>query len=378
MRLMLYDSWWSPYGVLQAVTDVSGKVVENGQSVLSFTVDGDVSYVELLSEPGVRFELYDGLDLIGGYELEEATITLPERISTIEVTAIGYDGALLDRLLSHPDPTTQHGPNTEIVFTKEYDHRSGPFETVAKGLIRDAAARQTEPVTVAPDLGRGPTVTVDARAVSLADLLWPLADRAGMSIRVSPNPNHYGYLVDVVPRRVLPGTLTDGPGPLTSGKLTIRRPLTSGVLVGGKGEGAARTFLRVDATDGRDTDWGIHGEMFRDARDAKDAATLIARGEETLAETAASYGLSLNLAEVDGFRWRDGYDVGDVISVDVSGLPYRDWVRRVEWSWKAGNGPGTGFSARPIVGDHKGQATAELVASIANMQRNDRIGKAAT
>ena len=377
MQIVVYNKAWARVGAIQAVTAIAGQELENGISVLQFTVDGDVSYAQAAASAGARFELYDGNDLIGGYELDEVTMTIPSRLSMVSVKAVGY-AAVLDRLLGQPEPTRVIPLEETYQFPVEYDHRSGPFETVVKGLVFDAAQRIGEPLTVVPTQGRGPVVTVDVRNHNLADTLWPLADRYGMSIRVGPNATSTGYLLDVVPRTEPRGIFVDGPGPLQAGVLTLRRPTAHIVVFGGPGEGVDRQFWQAAATDTRVQDWGVRGEVFRDARDVRDQGVFERRWAQALEETGPSYGLTLELAEVDGFRWRRGYDVGQKVSVQVGDTVYTDWVRRVEWEWRPGRGPGTGFSAKPIVGDHKGTATTDLVASVAAIQRTDRIGKADT
>lgn len=373
MRMMLYDRLWRRVGAVESVTAMSGVTVCNGVSSLSFDVDNNVQYVDVLTTPGAKVELYSDNQFIEAFRVVEYTTALPDRTGKVAVRCAGFND-LTARLLGYPQPTRTLPANTTSQFTTDYDNRTGPFETVAKGLILDAATRIGEPVTVTASQGRGPQWTASVRCHNLADVLSQAADKAGMNITVTPNAGHNGYLVDVTPRVMLPLTIAEQSQLIVGGKAIIREPKATRVIVGGQGEKTARVFYPALAPDLRESDWGVRREVFRDARDATDAAVLAKRAEETLSEGAPQYEVHLELAESEGFRWRAGYNVGDAVRVKIRGVLITDWIRRVEWSW----GHDRGLVATPIVGEPKGDATYAFAYALAAIQRRDRAGKAGT
>lgn len=88
--------------------------------------------------------------------------------------------------------------------------------------------------------------------------------------------------------------------------------------VGGEGEGTARTIIQVGEAAGLDL-----REMFVDAKDlAKDGLTqeeyreaLKTRGEEKLREAAASSSFECDAQADVNFRYRENYDLGDIVTV---------------------------------------------------------------
>ena len=374
LRLVVYDAAWRRVGAVESLTSASGVSVCNGVSSLSFAVDNDTPYAQELASPGTRLELFDGSAFVKAFRVPEYVIDLPWATGQVTVKAVGFDD-LLDRLTGYPEPTKTITSGTVGTFANDYDTRGGakPFETAAKGIIGDAAARLGEPVTVVASQGRGPSYAAQVRNDNLADLLYPDADKAGMVITVSPTAGHNGYLVDVVPRGSIGFVITEASGLIEKGTVRITEPKVTRVLAGGQGEKAARQFYALTAP-GRESAWGVTKEKFRDARDAADTPTLAKRAQESLDEGAATYAVNLSLREMDGFRGRDGSEVGATVQVRVGDLLITDWIRRVEWSWTKTEG----FTARPVIGDAAGDALQELTRNVGALVARDRRWKART
>lgn len=374
LRLVVYDVAWRRVGAVESLTSASGVSVCNGVSSLTFAVDNDTPYGQGLASPGTRLELFDDGAFVQAFRVPEYVIDLPRATGQVTVKAVGFDD-LLDRLTGYPEPTKTIPSGTVGTFANDYDTRGGskPFETAAKGIIGDAATRLGEPVTVVASQGRGPSYSAQVRNDNLADLLYPDADKAGMVITVAPTAGHDGYLVDVVPRGSIGFVITEASGLIEKGTVRITEPKVTRVLAGGQGEKAARQFYALTAP-GRESAWGVVKEKFRDARDAADTATLAKRAQESLDEGAASYAVSLSLREAEGFRWRDGYEVGDAVQIRIGDLLITDWIRRVEWSWSKNDG----FTARPIIGDASGDPLQEVTRSVGALVARDRRWKART
>ena len=374
LRLVVYDVAWRRVGAVESLTSASGVSVCNGVSSLTFAVDNDTPYAQELSSPGTRLELFDDGAFVQALRVPEYVIDLPRATGQVTVKAVGFDD-LLDRLTGYPEPTKTIASGTVGTFANDYDTRGGakPFETAAKGIIADAAARLGEPVTVVASQGRGPSYSAQVRSDNLADLLYPDADKAGMVITVGPTAGHDGYLVDVVPRGSVGFVITEASGLIEKGVVRITEPKVTRVLAGGQGEKADRQFYAL-TSPGRESAWGVAKEKFRDARDAADTATLAKRAQESMDEGAASYTVSLSLREAEGFRWRDGYEVGDAVQIRIGDLLITDWIRRVEWSWSKNDG----FTARPIIGDAAGDPLQEVTRSVGALVARDRRWKART
>ncbi len=149
--------------------------------------------------------------------------------------------------------------------TREYDVRSGPAETVAKGLTAANAARLGIRLRVLPDRGRGRHVRVNGRMHPTGDLLMPLIDKAGIGLTLVQQGAE--FVLDVYEPRTYPRTLSEAGGTVVEAKVTRQGPTSTRVVVGGGGEGVRREFIQV-VDEARETTWGDVVEVFRDADDA--------------------------------------------------------------------------------------------------------------
>jgi hypothetical protein len=236
----------------------------------------------------------------------------------------------------------------------EYYDVTGPAETVVKTLVAaNATTRLGRPVTVAPDLGRGDTITVSTRMHTLADRLIVAADLAGIGITVRQDGD--GFVVDCYEPRTFAHTLRERTGALTSWKHSTAAPTVTRVVVGAGGEGIARVFLGPYIDSAREAAWGVVREVFVDARDLKVddpelAAKAATRAAEALAAGAPKSGLALTLADTPAFGFPNAVNVGDRVPVDIGrGTVVTDVLRSAQITWRAGaNG---GLNVEPQVGE---------------------------
>jgi hypothetical protein len=212
-------------------------------------------------------------------------------------------------------------------------------ETAIKHYVRAhaadlaAPARQVPGLVVAADAARGPTVTVNGRYQSVLDLVREIGLLAGLGWEITYDPASGDFVFDV----------TDGVDRSASVFFdfafeTLERweELTSVIdaktvaLVAGQGEGTARDLVTRWA--GSEPSGFDRREAFLDARDVERGETtvLAQRGDAYLTATGAETSLEADVHQYGGFRYREHWDVGDLVTVRNAerGLAYA--VRVVE------------------------------------------------
>lgn len=239
--------------------------------------------------------------------------------------------------------------------TAEYHTLTGPAETVVKTLVQlNGVTRLGKPITIAPDLGRGQTITVAMRFHPLYDKLVPVLDAAGIGITIKQSGA--GLLLDCYEPEPYPLDLTEQAGIVTDYRWTFRPVAATDVVVGGKGEAVEREFRSfTDAP--RIAALGRRIEVFRDARDsnsevlAEREAVYAERAAETFAETKALPGVSISLSETSNFRYGgDRLNVGSRVRVKLgTGLIIEDILRSAHIRDSADDG----LTTIPQVGESK-------------------------
>jgi hypothetical protein len=231
-------------------------------------------------------------------------------------------------------------------------------------------------LSVATNLNRGATIPggVPLRMHPLADKLFPAVEAAGLGVTVwqaDTTPGvPAGLVLDVYEPVTHPRTLSVKGRTLKQVTMTRTRPAASRVIIGGQGEGTARTFRSLTDT-AREAQYGMRAETFRDARDDNTATVLDARGQETLTENGPKNGVSLILAGSGIFKYGPGgFHVGDRIPVKVAdGITVTKVVKECTLQWVSP----TYASLDPVIGDLTNQperVTAQRLAALARGQRN--------
>lgn len=337
----------------------------NAQPTVTITVAADHTYAAALLADGARVTIdYDQQQILSGPIRGKSGSSGKDSNLTL---AVEDDYRLLTRVLGWPNPT---GAITAQGAVAAMDTKTGPAETVAKWFIGRAVTRLGLPVTIAPDLGRGATITVAMRMHPLADRLLPLIDQAGIGVTV--RQVGAGLVVDAYTPAWYARDLTAASGVVTAWEWTSSGPSATRTVIGGQGEATAREF-RVVTDSALEGAWGDVIETFTDARDTDVPAEQDARGAVALAEGAPTAGLKLTLAETATFRYGRTVRVGDLVTtVLVPGAPpVTDVLREAVLSWTAADG----FLVTPVVGDRSDDPDrifARAVANIARAIRNQR------
>ena len=246
---------------------------------------------------------------------------------------------------------------------------TGTAEAVLKAAVTaNGVTRLGLPITVAASLGRGSSVTAKLRFHPLFERLFPVVDGAGIAasgIGVTMRQQASSIVLDAYVPQVHPRDLTESSGVIEGWSYTAAAPTATRVVVGGQGEAQLRVFRRLEDLP-REALWGRKIERFRDARDTNDNLLLYARGQETLDEGAAKYGLSVQLSQTANFRYGDKVKVGDTVTMKVGpGTSVTDVLTEATLSWTQDDG----WKATPRVGERSDDPDWRLARTIKNLAR---------
>jgi hypothetical protein len=360
-EILVYEGW-DFKGWVGRPGDVKPIVRHNVKSTATFTLDADHIRVANLIKPGARVMIYrhgalemsGPVRMVGGPFLNTSSLTF-----TVE-----DDFRIVNNWLGWPKPTAAlTGQNVE------YRTITGPAETVVKTVMAENATRLGFPLSIAPDLGRGATVNCTFRFHPIYDRLFPVVDQAGIGVTV--RQGGAGLILDCYATRDYEHHLSAEAGTVIGGTYSLAAPNATRVVVGGTGEGIARTFKGFPNA-ARETDWNDIIEVFQDARDSSTGDVYADRAAETLAEGAPLAGLSLELTETDHFRYGgDGLRVGDRVTAEVRGQLFTDVLREVRLSWDKG-----GDVATPVVGERSDDTDTLLAKRLRALQRDNADRKA--
>lgn len=340
-------------------------------STASIVVDADDPKAAGLAAAGARVVIErEGEHLIGG-PVRLTRGEGPQSESKLTFS-IEDDFRLLHRVLVWPVPNGVVTGNDIAGQTVEYYTVTGPAETVVKDVVsKNAITRLGLPVSTAPNLLRGASFTFTGRFHPLYERLYPALDQAGVGVTV--RQSGAGLVVDCYVPKVFPTTLSEASGTLTGWDYSTSAPKATRVVVGGQGEGTARTFKQYVDTS-LETVWGDKLEVFQDARDSAAAGIYAERATETLAEGAPMSGFSLSLSETENFRYggTEGVHVGDMVTVKVGSLIVTDVLREATLTWDAGNGE----TITPVIGERTDDPNKALAKRLRTLSADNNDRKA--
>jgi len=292
----------------------------------------------------------------------------PAHSAQLTVQVDGYFGLLYD-VLAWPNPTGGIGSQGG---DEGFYRATGPAETVAKNLIAANCTRLGLPVEVEPSLGRGATITIEARFTSLADVLLEKLESAGIGLRVVQASA--GYRVEAYVPSVWGRTLTETSGSVIDWSWAKHPAHASRVVVGGSGARELRTFRQV-TNNATETGTKRIREHYTDGLETTDSAELDKAGQQYLAVNGPSLGLSVSLQESKHLQYGgiDGLHVGDKLSLEVGpGLIIEDVLREAPLTWTTDQG----VVISQQVGEENPDPTLKMVKRIASLGRQLRILKA--
>ena len=261
---------------------------------------------------------------------------------------------------------------TPSTIAQEYAVYTGKSEAVFKAALAANIARLGAPVagawSVVADHGYGtPGARAELRMHPLGDKLIPLLDADRLIVTLA-YPTDTTVRVDVREPDLVPGVLTLASGVPDGYTFTREKPTATRVVVGGRGEGAARQFVQViDA--GREADWGDIIEVFKDARNSDDGSDITIDGREALAEGAPRVGISTDLVETRRFMYGTTYLEGDLVHVRVGPVDSTEQI-----SVSISESPSTGVVVTPHIGaaDESTDTDTALAVAVARLARGVR------
>lgn len=211
-----------------------------------------------------------------------------------------------------------------------------------------------------------------------------------------------GVTAQIVPVGEWRSELSVKGGTVVAGSYTIEGSTATSVLVGGPGDLEQRLFYRmtnkaleneerwrnevfVDAT-GIKLEWNAsvpeanrQPRYFFNAGWGANQAAVRQQfrnvAEKTLAEGAPKSGISATLSESKGFHFggRDGVQLGDVVRLDIQGIPFVNRLTECTLSWTPDS-----FDVKPAVGERKDDTNRQLakgLRSLADSQRRLVAGR---
>lgn len=236
----------------------------------------------------------------------------------------GTDDMVWLRRLAHPAPTEAYTPPSQQ-YTVARDNRSGVCSTVLAAYV-DAnlgpgalAPRRVPRQSIATDPLIGSTVFGSLRQAVLLDALREISSRAGVTFS---NPDR--TFTVATPGSVRIATSLGHVAAYRFLETAPYKALGNHLVVGIGGEGAARTFVEVQAGSSV-ARWGRF-ESFVDRRDLTDVAAAQAAGEDRLAAEGVSSegavellrGVTITLVDDSPtMQWRRDWNLGDIATFVV-------------------------------------------------------------
>lgn len=336
-------------------------------------MDGRAPLANLLATPGygvevVRHEAGVYAQVFSGpMRLRERTL----KAGQSRLVLGGFDDNVwLKRRLAHPQPATASPPYN----SQEFDVRTGTCSTILRQYVDVNAStsaltpRRVVGLVLGTDPVTGGSVTGRARWQVLIDLLRELALAEGLGFRVVPNgvAGEVAFEVYAPADKTATVTFSRELGTLSEASYESAASETNYVVVGGSGEGTARTVLEKPNSD-EITTWD-RIESFVDRRDTADATELDQKADETLAEGAGKTNLSLVPIDLPGQEYLTHYSLGDKVTAVIDDEVVQELVREVRINLTP-DGP---TQTRPTIGTPGASDVNRMFQRLAAAEKNVR------
>lgn len=210
--------------------------------------------------------------------------------------------------------------NAEVLMRNLVNLNAGP------GAL---AVRQIPKLVLGTLQGVGTSITVTSRFGALCDELRTAATAGGrLGFRTRQVGTNIEFQVYAPVDRSATVRFSRGLGTLRGINYDPEAPATTVAIVGGQGEGTARTIREVVGA-GAATWWRL--EKFIDQRQTNVVAELDAAGAETLATDGESVKLATVTVDTEDIRYGRDYQLGDRVPVELyQGVtPITDVVRQI-------------------------------------------------
>ena len=264
--------------------------------------------------------------------------------------------ALLGDPLMYPVPTASLDAQTSAYYVA-----SGAGETVIGDAIRANMNRLYQgglfQVALSASQGRGGNVNLHQRFTPLLQLVADKAGIAGLGVRIGLTAASLtSTFADLTCEFYVPRDqsarvkLSQKAGTLRSWSQSDNAPTETRPVAAGGGKLTARVFRQAVVASDAEAEWGRRKEVFLDARDTSDPATLDERAQSSVNDGAEQSSFDLESAEAAGMRFGDHFVTGDSVTVELlTGLSKVDRLNSIVIT-----ADGSGRSVQPRPGNPDG------------------------
>ena len=282
---------------------------------------------DLLRTPGygIRVLLSQSNEtLISGPTLAAKLTQTPDDVRGRWLIEGSSDEVVLQERLAYPDPSEADVGAQSV----SHDQRQGTAEAVIKGYVDSnmgptaPSVRQVPNLVVASGASLGPIIDATARFTLIQDLIYGIAESAGLGYSVKQVADELVFDVFEPVDRSATIRMDIENNQITSVDYEYGAPKTTRAIVAGQGEAVERLFIERTSVDSLAAEslWVRRVETFQDARQSQTVEELEQAGDENLAENGKTIE-SLEVIPSDDITMMYGRDwfLGDVITV-VSGF----------------------------------------------------------
>lgn len=272
---------------------------------------------DLLRDDGAEIEFEcNGTVMFSGPVLEKS-----HRVTT-DSDEWGFSGA--DHMVWLESRLAYYDPSSEVSSAwsaSETDSHTGIASTVIYELIDEnigpsaISARQVPDVTLAADPLTGATVTGVGEMNSILSVVAPIAEDNGLIITV----NDREFSIAPAPDKTASVLFSTGLRNMAAYTHVEKAPRANFTAV--KYNASYRTAMDSASI----VEWGRH-EYFTQAGQRKQ---LQRAANDALVENGSSIAIALTPVDTDQFSYPDTWDVGDKVSVEVSGETFEETIREV-------------------------------------------------
>ncbi|RKT49365.1 siphovirus ReqiPepy6 Gp37-like family protein [Saccharothrix australiensis] len=291
-------------------------------------IDGRSPNAGLLVRPGWGIEVVrNGATVFSG-PMRRPERQVDETGNAVRIT--GWDDMVwLRHRLVHPEPTTPAPPYS----TSDYDVRTGHCSAVLLYYVnRNAASGALSPrrvpgLQIAADPVAGTTVTGRGRWQQLLPFLQDLAI-AGGDIGFRVRQDGAALVFEVFRPRDLSSRikLSTELGTLARYEYAISQPAANFFVVGGSGEGTARTVREGQDAASIAAGWP-RIERWVDRRDTSDTGVLDQEIRAQVLSEAGEVSLGITPVDLEHMTYLTDYGVGDTVSTVVDEITLTEVIR---------------------------------------------------
>lgn len=276
-------------------------------------------------------------------------------------TSYESDKRLLWAMRAWPAPASPIGSQNAV-----YDTASGPAETVLKTVVaRNLGHFQSRiPISIAPDLGRGKSVSVKNRFHQVSDVTLAAVDGAGLGVSVVQVKD--GLLLDVYQPAVFPVPIVTGEdGTVTDWEVTGEGPSATSFVAGDANTEETRAFMAARNAP-REAEWCDVIESFFDVSTGT-GLSMEAGLQLADADGRPKAGVKVTLQETDQihFAGPDGLNLGDSVAMFTAGVEVVDQVVEVSMTWTSQDG----LQVTPVAGDISGNTLDKITRAVSQIAR---------